>query len=359
MKNIFKRISALVICICLVLSFAGCHKPGELAVTVGGEEFSSGFYACAFLSADTQARNRIYSEASSSSVSDKVLHTKTIDGVSYSEWVKQEAIEIIKEMVAAKQLCEQNTVNTAEKLESAKVNAEKEWNANAEYFQKNGIGVESYKLFCAYEQYSGLYFDFLYGKNGPEEVKDDELNKYIKDNYAYVNAVDVDITNMDDTKKAEQEKKFNEYIDRVKKGESFAKIQAEVKGTEYNENEKDKDSFSNATAIVWGNKDTSYESDYFDKVKDMEENSFKIVTDDTTVSGYKYMILIYKGEILGEKNTNLETIKNVAITDMKGDEYMKKIEEKAKTVSAVENEKSTKQFKVDKVYQPTNSNYYY
>ncbi len=359
MKNTLKRTITLLISVCLILSFVGCHKPGELAVTVGGEEFSSGFYACAFLAADTAARNRVYEESNSTTISDKVLFTKTIDGVTYAEWVKKQALEICKQMLAAKQLCEQNSVGTAEYLESAKNTAESTWKSNTEYFEKNGIGLESYKKFCAYEQYSTAYFDYLYGKDGPEEVTEDVLNKYITDNYVYVNALDVDVTKMDETKLAEQEKKFNDYIDRIKNGESFGKIYAESMDSTYTEDKTDDGTFSNTYSIVWGNKDTSYASDYFDKVKDMEENSFKIITDDTTVQGYKYMILIYKGKILSEKNSNLETIKSVALNDMKGDEFTEKIKKQAESVTAVENEKSTKQFKVDKVYQPDTSNYYY
>lgn len=359
MKNILKRTITLLICVCLVLSFAGCHKPGELAVTVGDEEFSSGFYACAFLSASVTAQNRVYDETGNTSISDKELFAKTIDGTPYAEWVKKQALEICKQMVAAKQLCEQNTVDTAKYIESAKTTAESEWKANTEYFEKNGIGLESYKKFCAYEQYSNAYFDYLYGEGGPEEVTDDVLNKYITDNYVYVNAIDADVTKMDETKLAEQEKKFNGYIDRIKKGESFAKIYSEVMESTYTEDTTDDGTFSNTYGIVWGNKDTSYESDYFDKVKEMEQNSFKIITDDTTVQGYKYMILIYKGNILSEKNTNLETIKGVALSDMKGDEFTEKLNKQTQSVTAVENEKSTKQFKVDKVYLPDTSNYYY
>ncbi len=359
MKNILKRTVTLLISVCLVLSLAACHRPGEIAVTVGGEEFSSGFYACAFLSASTAARNRVYEETGSSSISDKELFAKTIDGIGYTEWVKKQALEICKQMVAAKQLCEQNSVSTAEYLESAKTTAESEWKANTEYFEKNGIGLESYKKFCAYEQYSNAYFDYLYGEGGPEEVKDDVLNKYITDNYVYVNLLDVDVTGMDETKLAEQEKKFNDYIDRVKKGEKFAKIYAEATDTAYTEDATDDGTFSNTNGIIWGNKETYYENDYFDKVKDMEANSLKIVTDDTTVQGYKYMLLIYKGNILSEKNTKLEAIKGVAMNDMKGDEFAEILNKQAQSVTVAENEKSTKQFKVDKVYQPDTSNYYY
>lgn len=356
MKKALMRLIAIMLIAVLSFSLAACHKPGELAVTVGGEEFSSGFYACAFLAADNEAQSRVYEEAEKNGETVNVGNylNKTIDGVLYPQWVKKRAIEICQQIVAAKKLCEQNNVSTADYLESAKNNAKTDWQTNREYFEKNGIGVESYQKFCAYEQYATAYFDYLYGKDGPSEVTDDVRNKFIKENYCVINAIDVDVTKMTEKQLEDQEKEFNGFIDRVKKGESFGKIYAEATGATYTEKDDvtDGKGFSFTSGMIWGAKGTSYESLLFDDVKDMEAGTFKIIKNNTAVEGYTYMILAYKGDIFDKKNPNIETIKTVALDDMKGDEFDKLLVEESKKITATENTKSTKQFKAEKIYYP-------
>ncbi len=361
MKNLLKRVMSLALCLMLVLTFAACHKPGETALTVDGEAFTSGFYACAFLAAYNEAQNRVYEEATEKGENVTSLNylQQTIDGKTYSDWVKSRAIDICKQMMAAKKLCEQNNVSTADYLESAKENAKTQWNSSREYFEKNGIGLQSYQTFCAYEQYATAYFDYLYGKEGPKEVTEDTLKEYVKENYFYVNAIDVDVTKMTEAQLADQEKEYNKLIDRVKAGESFGKIYAEAMGTTYSQSDDvtEANGFSYTSGMIWGAEGTAYENVLFKDVKDMKENTFKIITNDTAVEGYKYMLLIFKGDIFGEKNPNLEAIKSTALTDMKGDELSELLVNEAKNITATENTKATKQFKVDKVYYPESTTY--
>lgn len=360
MKNLFKRAAAIFLVAVLAFSCAACHKPGELALTVGGEEFSSGFYACAFLAADNEAQQLVYEQASKQgiTITSKNMHTQKIDGVVYGDWVKNKTLEICKQMIAAKQLCEKSVVKTAEYLDNAKQTAKAEWQSNKDYFEKNGIGLESYQKFCAYQEYATAYFDYLYGKGGPEEVKDDVLNKYITDNYVYLNALSIDITAMTEKQQQDQEKKYKDYIERIKKGESFGKIYAEAQGTKYTEDKTDEGTFSHSYAMLWGGENTgSYESPFFADVKDLKKGEMKIIVNDKAVDGYKYMFMVYMGNILSEKNTNLDTIKATAMDAMKGDEFLGKINEQAKGVTLTENTKSTKQFKVENVYYPESTSY--
>ncbi len=360
MKNLIKRTVAFLLVTILIFSFAGCHKPGEIAVTVGDEEFTSGFYACAFLAADNEAQQLVSEQATEQgiTITSKNLYTQKIDGVVYSEWVKAKVQEIFKQMIAAKELCEKNVVNTAEYLENAKASAKTDWQSNKEYFEKNGIGLESYQKFCAYQEYATAYFDYLYGEGGPEEVTEDVLNKYIKENYVYLNAISSDITAMTEAQQQEQEKKYKGYKERIEKGENFGKIYAEVQGGTYTEDKTDDGAFSNSYAMLWGSENTgSYESPFFADVKDLKKGEIKIIVNDKAIEGYKYMFLVYVGDILSEKNTNLDTIKTTAIDSMKGEEFLGKINEQSKNITLNENTKSTKQFKVENVYYPETTSY--
>ena len=360
MKKALIRISAFLLIAVLCLAAAGCHKPGEIAMKAGDEEFTSGFYACAFLAADNEAQQLVYEQATEQgvTVTAKNLYTQKIDGVVYADWVKARVQEIFKEMIAAKQLCEKNVVNTAEYLDNAKTTAKQEWQTNKDYFEKNGIGLESYQKFCAYQEYVNAYFEYLYGKDGPEEVKEDVLNKYITENYVYLNAISLDITGMTEQQQQDQEKKYLDFADRIKKGEKFGKIYADVNNIEYKEDKTDEGAFSNSYAMLWGTDKTgSYESPFFNDVKDMKKGETKVFVNDKAAEGYKYMFMVYMGDILSEKNTNLEQIKAAALDSMKGKEFSEKIDAAAKDVNVEEITKSTKQFKVEKIYYPDSTSY--
>ena len=63
MKN-FKRIIALALVFLMAVSFVGCHKKNEIAVTVGDVEFTSAYYMCALINADSEAKTKVQEELS-------------------------------------------------------------------------------------------------------------------------------------------------------------------------------------------------------------------------------------------------------------------------------------------------------
>ena len=112
MKNI-KRILAAAISVIMILSFAACHKKNETAVKVGDIKFSSGYYACVLFFTDSQARSKVSEELEEKGddTTDIDYYKQKIDGKSYTTWVKDETIETIKKIAAAKLLCKQNEID--------------------------------------------------------------------------------------------------------------------------------------------------------------------------------------------------------------------------------------------------------
>ena len=58
MKNI-KRIFAALLCMAISLSFAGCHKKDEIAVSVKDVEFTSAYYMCALINAYSEGQSEV------------------------------------------------------------------------------------------------------------------------------------------------------------------------------------------------------------------------------------------------------------------------------------------------------------
>ncbi|MBQ0083787.1 MAG: hypothetical protein KBS52_03360 [Clostridiales bacterium] len=344
----FKKTLAVICAAAICVSLTACHRPGETAVTVDGENFSSGFYSCAMLAADEEAMqkaSKILEEAEVQKTNKNYLDTE-IDGVKYTDWVKNRALEICKEFLAAKRLCEENKVETATYIENAKANAELYWQYGYEpYYTANGVGIESFKDYMAYSIYQSAYFDSVYGEKGKTPISEDEIAKHLHTNYAYVNVLTANLSELEDENITEVQDTMKGFADRINAGEAFAKIYAEVQEQEYTADETDFGTFSNSLAEIWSADGFQYESEYFTALKDIKEGEVAVVPY-TNANQQEFILLILRADIMNEKNTQLSTLKSAARTDLKGDEMEKIIKEKAAKLELKETKSSTNQFKV-------------
>ena len=85
--SLIKKLSAIICVLALLMSFTGCHKKDEIAVTVGDVKFTSAYYMCAFVMADTEARQKVSENLSEEeqSSADVDIYSKKIDGKKYFE----------------------------------------------------------------------------------------------------------------------------------------------------------------------------------------------------------------------------------------------------------------------------------
>lgn len=353
MIKAIKRATALLIAVVICLSFAGCHQQGEVALRVNGEEFTSAFYSCALLSADMEAQDIMVEryDTEATTIDNSMWINKTIDEKSYSDWVKNRALEIVKGMMTAKQLCLDNKIETAKYFESAETQAEYSWSSKyAEYFEKNGVSLETYKKYSCYEQYSVAYFDFIYGDGGEKAVPNEDIKKHVNENYAYIDIYTVNITDMSTEEVTAIKEKLEGYKERIDSGESFTKIYAEATGTEYKFDSTDTDNFSNTLATVWGSEGTSYANQYFTNVKDMKVGECSVVA--FNENDIEYAVLILKGDPNAEANPNRPSLYSAARNDLKGDEFEQFMQEKNKNVTIKTVKYAINQFKVKNIYFP-------
>ena len=360
MLRTVKNIAVFLLVAVMFLSFAGCHKAGEIAVKIGEIKFTSAFYAAALVSADMEAQEKVKAESddTTSELGNEKFLKKTIDGVAYKEWVKTRAIEICKELYAAKLLCDENNVSTATAIELAKSEAVTTWNSGySDFYTQNGIGLETFKNFCVYEQYTSSFFTSLYGEGGKQEVPTADIQKHLNDNYLYFNMITVNITDMSDDEQAKTKNELDGYADRIKKGEAFAKIYAECYDSTYSADKTDDGVFSNSMAYIWSSEGTSYANEHYKQLSSIKkgEITVTVITDETT--GDSIAALIVMGDMHSEGNTNADLLKSAALQDLKGEEFEKLIDEKAATLTVEEVTYATKQFKVENIYYPETTTY--
>ncbi len=357
MKRTINILISIILVAVICLGFTGCHKKGAIAVTVDGEAFAAGFYSCALVTADSEALSIMTANKDYEVYNNSSFLNDKIGDVVYTDWVKNRTIEILKEFVAAKRLCEENTVDTAETLERTKQNASLLWaQGYSQYYDKNGVSEDTFKKFNAYNAYRTLYFNHLYGENGKEAIPAADIEKHLNEKYVYVNSLVLSLEDLTESQITEIKNKVNEYADRLKKGESFETIYNEANGatTEVNKDEaaEGKSQFSHSYAEVWSDTGTQYENVYYSLAKDMAVGEIKVLEYTNPTNNDKSLVLVLKGKIFDEANTNLETMKTAARHDIKDAEFDKMISEKADSLNVVEDKKITKQFKVEKIYFP-------
>lgn len=251
MKFNFKKIVAGVLAVGLTMSLCGCGDNGYL-MTVDGISIRNGVYLSFQQNALSNANSKYDEENSSSdSSADSASSTESVDifeqtveGKSVPEWIKEDTLRQVRRFVAVQQLCKRYEISLTDE-EIAEVNKEVQsaWDESnmyvqylygadsmGEYYESMGIGIESLKEIGKVNRLSDKLFLHYYDKDGTIPVTDEELNKYITENYASVKMLTLNYKNYKgetlekDEEKQEIKDKAKAYADRLNGGESFIDV---------------------------------------------------------------------------------------------------------------------------------------
>ncbi len=360
--NIFKKIVALVLICMMVLSFAGCHKKDEIAVTVSGEEFTSAYYMNALISAESEAQSKLQETLSEEELSaeDFDYHKQKIDGVDYAKWIENRAIESIKEVAAYRLLCKENELSLDEqKTADAEQMATYYWNSYGygNLLQPNGVGFETYKQSLIDRYYADLYFDYLYAEGGKEEITTDEMNKVYGEAFILADALQFDYTDeegarMSDTQVLDLKDSVNAYAEKIKSGKmTFEEVYNEVNkstepGIQETENEDEpKPVYPHASVL--GDKDTIYENEHFESVKKMGVGEVQVIENSTNDAIFIYV----KRDIFADAYY-IDMLDNSVRHFIKDKDFEKLVEDYTKKLETKISNYAVKQFKVKNIKYP-------
>ena len=157
-----------------------------------------------------------------------------------------------------------------------------------------------------------------------------------------------------DDEKTQLKNKINTYADELKNGKkTFEEVYTDYNGTK---DETDTDTSSDKKqpkdkyASILGAKDTAYESDQYDTVKEMATGEIKVIelADDAGI------VLAVKQDIKAD-DYYTETLDLTVRHLIKDDEYEKDIKEYAGKLETKVNNYAVEQFKVKKIKEPTTS----
>ena len=359
MKNI-KRVFALALVLIMALAVTACHQKDEVAVKIGDIEFTSAYYMCALINADSEAKSKVQENLSEDESADDVdYYSKKIDDKDFVTWVEDTAMDSLKEIAAYKTLCKENDLEIPEEdAANAEAYASYYWSSYgySAYFEPNGVGENTYTQYMKDSYYASVYFEHLYGEGGEKEIAADTVKTKLYENFVIADIIEVSFSDKEEDEITALKDKINGYAADLKSGKkTFEEVYKDYNGTTDEEEAEDEththeDHPKDEYASVLGSSDTAYASDHYDDVKAMKVGEVKVIEHDDDEG----LVLVIKQDISADEYY-LDTLDMTVRHLIADEEYEKDIEEYAAKMDCDINNYAVKQFKVKKIVEPSYS----
>ncbi|MBP1550571.1 MAG: hypothetical protein J6A05_11280, partial [Oscillospiraceae bacterium] len=136
--SLIKKLSAIAVTSAMALSLASCAQDTTWGAKIDDTELRAGI----FIYYQSDALSRAYDYMTET---DTDVMAITIDGMSTSDWVNDQAVKSMQEYVAIEnKFNELGLVFDNNEEELAKANVEQWWSYVSEYFESIGVSQQSY-----------------------------------------------------------------------------------------------------------------------------------------------------------------------------------------------------------------------
>lgn len=212
MKKAFLLKRTLAVCAAAAVaagSMSGCTSDTQYPLSVGGDKINPGIYINYILGEMGDKMYELYYAGGIETADD--CFDKQIDGVSFAEAVKNDALKSTKEFVAINAKFDEFELSLSDdewaEIDASVSNA---WSTNGEMLEYIGVSRESYKQVAASSYKRHEIFEYYYGNDGKEPVSDEEVQSYVNDNYIRYKMITYPKSLNDDEALKEQENKESE-----------------------------------------------------------------------------------------------------------------------------------------------------
>jgi hypothetical protein len=250
-----KRQLPLAACaLAVTMMFSACGKDSTIAATIDGMQIPAGIFINFQSMAYTEAMSKVSEAADEAALSaatttavdpatgTPILPVSTaavplledsIDGVPVTAWIHDTAVEDMREYAAVeKHFADLGLTFKDNDDTSVKNYIEQNWEYFGPQLDELGISRSSYEksmLNSLKRQELQLYY---FGKDGEKAVSDDEIKKYLLENYARINYITMDLKDgegnlLKSDGKSERMAMAEDYVKRAEAGEDFNTLLAE------------------------------------------------------------------------------------------------------------------------------------
>ncbi len=282
--SIKKRLAAVACAVIMAASLVSCGEDTMHICETENYKVNAGVYIYYVMSSLNNQMYSIY--YSTGKIPDDIVNTKYDDGtLTVGEYSEQYAYGLCEEMAAiAEKFDAMGLELTDEDYKLIKDNVESAW--NEDYYESLGIAKSSLEQIQMFGQMNDKVFGAYYFEGGLQEVSDEDINKYLSENYIRFKMISI-TKDKDDNGKAAKEKAekylaLTEEMDFDKVIEQFeADKEAEKNDDDKNNDSSKDDSSSNDESSAT---DDNSAVDSSSAVDDSSANDSSSSTDDGTSS---------------------------------------------------------------------------
>ena len=234
MKRTVKTATAALLCAALAAGAASCATSQTYPLTIDGEPIRAGIYIFEQQSAINSAKDKIAEEQPDLDTSADGFSylNQTVEGKSFTDWVNEKAVEYCRDYIAEKRLFASNGLTlTADQNQSVRDNVNSMWdesnyyaqilygtNTIGEYFEKLGIGKQSFKDLQEASEMRQTLFDHFYGEGGSLAATAEEINAALESDYMAIAYFSYDLENGEGAEA---------YYNKISSGSTFAQVYAD------------------------------------------------------------------------------------------------------------------------------------
>lgn len=262
LKKIAAALTAAVMCGTML---TGCADT-NYAVSYGDSKVNAGVYIYNMLSEMSYRMQMMYYI---DGITENYFDQK-VEDKSFSDYLSDYALNSTKEYAAVVENFNKLKLSLSDdELKEINDSVREAWESAGDFYESEGISKDSVKLVQKAAKMREMIFDYYYGEGGKEEVTDDDIVKYLNDNYIRYKEISIaKSTDEDKDKAAEADKESKEKIDKYLK---------EAKGLSFEEFD---------TIIDEYNVETSAESESTDSEAAESEIDSSSESDRSSESGY-------------------------------------------------------------------------
>lgn len=253
-----KRLLAIFVAVLIILTTAAaCNTNATWIMKVDGEELPVGIYICYLMDADNEGKDKVDEDIAAQTTTSEDAEDTTeatteeidyyehkIEKKDYVEWVKDTAVQKVKEHIVVKQKCEEYKIELDDEQMD---NITSLWTTNAttdgktygDFYEMNGISKDSFEEYLSVAYLKDELMKYYYGADGVEPISNEELTKNLTENYVTTYVLSQSKTGLNEDQTAYEtysddilnkiKDSMQGYIKRLDKKEDYTKVEADFK----------------------------------------------------------------------------------------------------------------------------------
>jgi hypothetical protein len=219
-----------------IITLTACGADTRFAGTINGAEIPAGVYIYQEMSAfyDAYALQTTEDQQAGTPILDSV-----IEGIPARQWISDETVKKLREYAAINEKFASLGLSYSTDDYGTAMNVvvdesiDYSWESNiSPSLTPYGISKESYRQIQLNVVKRDELFNYYYGEGGEKEVAEAEIKQYLKDNFAHIDYIEMELRDAEGNLlksdgKAERMEKAKDYVARAEAGEDFNEILGE------------------------------------------------------------------------------------------------------------------------------------